>query len=213
MSFPSSAGQRDLPDPLSALFQSKDAPSYLTPEATRPLAAPVHSGRPPATARGDEPTSTGASAPVTFDIARLAPPLKGQTDAGKRGLPERAVISAPPKRFKNEEPAENAAVTAAQIAMLGGQWRPSADEDALNGHPSVIGPSPHPAVQDGKKLNRASKAMGVSEFMEKGIGGAQLPRKRQDRRDKERSKRHMGQSAIGSWKTEAEMVLRQQYDS
>lgn len=42
--------------------------------------------------------------------------------------------------------------------------------------------------------------------------GAALPRKRQDRKDKEKSKRQMGQSSIGTWKTEAEMVLRQQYD-
>lgn len=31
--------------------------------------------------------------------------------------------------------------------------------------------------------------------------------------DKEKEKRMKGQSAIGSWKSEAEMVLRQQYDS
>ena len=55
--------------------------------------------------------------------------------------------------------------------------------------------------------------MGVTDFMDKGVGGAQLPRKRQDRKDKEKSKRAMGQSAHASWKSEAEMVLRQQYDS
>lgn len=43
-------------------------------------------------------------------------------------------------------------------------------------------------------------------------GGALLPRKKQDRKDKEKAKRQLGQSSIGSWKTEAEMVLRQQYD-
>ncbi len=55
--------------------------------------------------------------------------------------------------------------------------------------------------------------MGVTDFMDKGVGGAQLPRKRQDRKDKEKSKRTMGQSSHASWKSEAEMVLRQQYDS
>jgi hypothetical protein len=54
--------------------------------------------------------------------------------------------------------------------------------------------------------------MGVEEFMEKGIGGAQLPRKRQDRKEKEERKRQRGQSTHASWKTEAEMVMRQQYD-
>jgi hypothetical protein len=45
------------------------------------------------------------------------------------------------------------------------------------------------------------------------VGGALLPRKHQDRKNKEQKKRALGQSAIGSWKTEAEMALRQQYDS
>ena len=40
-----------------------------------------------------------------------------------------------------------------------------------------------------------------------------LPRREQERKDRERAKRERGQSAIGSWKSEAEMVLRQQYDS
>ena len=31
--------------------------------------------------------------------------------------------------------------------------------------------------------------------------------------DRERAKRERGQSSIGTWKSEAEMVLRQQYDS
>lgn len=54
--------------------------------------------------------------------------------------------------------------------------------------------------------------MGVSEFLDKGVGGAALPRQRADRKDKEKSKRSLGQSSIGEWKSEAEMVLRQQYD-
>lgn len=61
------------------------------------------------------------------------------------------------------------------------------------------------------KDKKASSAMGVDEFLNKG-GGALLPRNQQDRRDKEKRKREMGQSAIGTWKSEAEMVLRQQYD-
>ena len=55
--------------------------------------------------------------------------------------------------------------------------------------------------------------MEVTEFMDRGVGGAQLPRKRQDRVGKEKSKRERGQSSHASWKSEAEMVLRQQYDS
>eukprot|EP00955_Chlamydomonas_euryale_P092490 364709-Chlamydomonas_euryale.AAC.12 len=49
-----------------------------------------------------------------------------------------------------------------------------------------------------------SAPMAVSDFLDKG-GGQLLPRKAQDRRDKEKDKRMKGQSAIGSWKSEAEM--------
>ncbi len=58
-----------------------------------------------------------------------------------------------------------------------------------------------------------SKALPVAEFLNSKGGAALLPRKAQDRRDKEKDKRMKGQSAIGSWKSEAEMVLRQQFDS
>lgn len=42
---------------------------------------------------------------------------------------------------------------------------------------------------------------------------AQLPRQKQERKNKEKSKRVMGQSSHSHWKSEAEMVLRQQFDS
>lgn len=75
-------------------------------------------------------------------------------------------------------------------------------------------PAGPPPTEDGPGAKRkATQAMGVSEFMERGLGGAALPRARQERKDREKLKRQKGQSAIGSWKTEAEMVLRQQYDS
>ncbi|CAK0783376.1 hypothetical protein CVIRNUC_006575 [Coccomyxa viridis] len=38
------AASQILPDPLSVLHCQSRAPAYLTPEATRPLAAPVHRG-------------------------------------------------------------------------------------------------------------------------------------------------------------------------
>jgi hypothetical protein len=59
----------------------------------------------------------------------------------------------------------------------------------------------------------ATKAMGVSDFLDKGLGAAQLPRKQQDRKEKEKKKRTAGQSTHAHWKSEAEMVLRQQFDS
>lgn len=62
------------------------------------------------------------------------------------------------------------------------------------------------------KKRKSTAAMGVQDFLEKGLGGAQLPRKKQDRKDMEKSKRDRGQSSHAQWKSEAEMVLRQQYD-
>lgn len=59
----------------------------------------------------------------------------------------------------------------------------------------------------------ATGAMAVTEFLDKGLGAAQLPRKAQDRKEKEKSKRMKGQSTHAHWKSEAEMVLRQQFDS
>lgn len=58
---------------------------------------------------------------------------------------------------------------------------------------------------------KSTPAMGVNDFLDKG-GGAALPRQQQDRKDREKDKRMRGQSTHASWKSEAEMVLRQQYD-
>lgn len=85
-------------------------------------------------------------------------------------------------------------MTAAQVAMLGGQWRPAETEE------------PQP------EKRHATKAMPVSDFLAQGGSSGALPRSRQDRKDREKEKRSRGQSSINGWKTEAEMVLRQQYD-
>ncbi len=82
----------------------------------------------------------------------------------------------------------------------------------VSGRAAAVGPAAPPGTEDRSK-QKATKAMGVTDFMDKGVGGAQLPRKRQDRKDKEKSKRMMGQSSHASWKSEAELVLRPQYDT
>ncbi len=48
-----------------------------------------------------------------------------------------------------------------------------------------------PSAPAGAKHDRgkASAAMPLSEFMDKGVGGAQMPRKQQERKDKEKQKR------------------------
>lgn len=204
---PSSASS-SLPPPLATLQQAPSRLAFLNPEATRPLASSVHRNRPSlALSSPHEPSHTpkgpdkGASKGADFDIARMAPPLKGQSRAGAAASPHPgAVISAAPQRAKPADDPSEGIVTAAQIAMLGGQWRPSEQEDVK--------------VDEAVPYKRkATQAMGVNEFLDRGVGGAALPRNRQDRKDKEKLKRHKGQSAIGEWKTEAEMVLRQQYDT
>jgi hypothetical protein len=93
-----------------------------------------------------------------------------------------------------------------QIAMMGGSMgdtAPGQGSDAEAG--SGAGTK---AAQRGAP----SKAMGVQEFLAKG-GGAQLPRQQQAKKEREKSKRMRGQSSHQVWKSEAEMVLRQQYDS
>ena len=93
------------------------------------------------------------------------------------------------------------------MALVGGQWKPNADDE---GPPRATPGADHPP--QGRPTTRSTPAMGVSDFLDKGIGGAALPRQRADRKEKEKSKRSLGQSSIGEWKSEAEMVLRQQYD-
>jgi hypothetical protein len=214
------AGLRVLPDPLSALGQIRRKPAFLTPDATKPIAAPIHRSRPVPTPAQPDPAAqrSSTSAGAAFDIASMAPPLKGQADPSKRALPAGAVIAAAAKRYKPADDDGGELITAAQIAMLGGQWKPTAD-DGTDASPAALGPAPPAHMQQQRmgllkqRMGKPSKPMGVSDFLDKGVGGAQLPRRRQERKDKEKSKRQLGQSAIGSWKSEAEMVLRQQYDS
>ncbi|GLC43860.1 hypothetical protein PLESTF_001406500 [Pleodorina starrii] len=192
-----------LPSALDVLDRVEGPPTFLDPEAIRPLAASaLHGLSEEEAARLAGPSGGGGGGRgerqqpgKDFDISRLAPPLKGQAkqSADKRGAPPGAVIEGRAKRYKPEEgPEATQQYTAVQIAMMGGK----VDDRAAKG--SAAGPS---------------KPMEVSEFLNKGVGAAQLPRRNQDRKDKEKEKRMRGQSSHSHWKSEAEMVLRQQFDS
>lgn len=85
-------------------------------------------------------------------------------------------------------------VSSLQIALMGGTMHAKSTEEGKQPAGAAAGP------------RVPTKPMEVSEFLNKGIGAAQLPRKDKDRKDKEKEKRMKGQSAIGSWKTEAEMA-------
>ena len=62
----------------------------------------------------------------------------------------------------------------------GGQWaRATGGGAGGEGDGEAAGGGPGAALPQGlKDKGKATKAMGVDEFLEKGVGGAQLPRKR-----------------------------------
>jgi hypothetical protein len=93
-----------------------------------------------------------------------------------------------------------------QIAMMGGSMGDPAPGQGWEAEASLG------ADCNAPQRGAASKAMGVQDFLATG-GSAQLPRQQQAKKERERSKRLRGQSSHQVWKSEAEMVLRQQYDS
>ncbi|KAK9852092.1 hypothetical protein WJX84_010284 [Apatococcus fuscideae] len=128
-----------LPGANDALQSIAGRPRFLDPEATRPLAAPIHRGRGAAPISpqpdGNEEADGGKrkrSKGAGWDIASMAPKLKkGQRPEDEHGPPAGAVISAAAKRYKTDDRVDSGMVTAAQIAMLGGQWKPNAEDDEL----------------------------------------------------------------------------------
>ncbi|KAG1657958.1 hypothetical protein FOA52_004729 [Chlamydomonas sp. UWO 241] len=203
-----------LPSAFSAFGEVDGPPAFLDPEATRQLArAPASLGRSGLAADGSAgsgaPGAAGRMKPgADFDLSLLAPKLKGdhkRQTGDTRELSKVAVIEGKAKRNRTDGgPEASQAYSAATIALLGGKVNEDAGGSGGNG-----GGGPSRASEAGPRV--PSAPMPVSEFLNKG-GGQLMPRKAQDRRDKEKDKRLKGQSAIGSWKSEAEMVLRQQYD-
>eukprot|EP00884_Botryococcus_braunii_P014373 jgi/Botrbrau1/22937/Bobra.0030s0014.1 len=206
----STGPSRLLPDPMAAYNALQSKPGYLDPEATRPIAAPIHSSRAPVApgdrdahgAAEDGPSGKGGTKRAAeWDISMMAPPLKGQPAPAKRG-----VISAAAK-LNRPLGEDSGIVTAAQVAMLGGQWRPSESSGEVEQQGRNMGPSLPPSEKD--KARRATKAMPVAEAL---ASGAALPRRHQSLKEKQKAKADQGRRATGEWKSEAFMILRQQYD-
>lgn len=172
-----------LPSADAAFTSVSGPPAFLDPEAIRQLPEHQQLG----SDRGAAVPAAAMNASTGWDISRMAPKLKKGEDQQEAG-----VISGKAVRYTGDEEGMHAA-TAVQIAMLGGV-------------PGGAGQK-----ESGKGQKRTA-AMPVEEFLEKGVGGALLPRKRQERKDREKEKRAKGQSTHAEWKSEAEMVLRQQYD-
>ena len=127
-----------------------------------------------------------------------------------------ATVSSAPKRYRADEIAakerrmNEASMGDAERALRNGARGGASDALAM----AVLGAAPKPTMGE-RQRRPASGAMDVGEFLAKGPG-ALAPRKRggHDRMDAERRKRQAGQNGRDSveWKSEAEMVLRQQYD-
>lgn len=145
------------------------------------------------------PEATRAIAVLEAHPHASAPPLHPALGGGSDRRADAAVIASAPTRYSAEEAAKRAALSAlrreAEVAEVA-----EAAEAAAQA-PASAAP----------RRDFRSKAVAVSEVMAN--PQLNLPRDKQERKDRERAKRERGQSAIGSWKSEAEMVLRQQYDS
>ena len=169
------------------LFSAVGSPDFLHPEATRPIAVNARHQ-----ALGLRAAQLRGEAPLDAD------------EEGRGG----AVIAAAPRLYSPEEVEARAALAAARAqAETAASGAPT---ESRGGAPRAGGGGG--ATREPRERGAPSKAMAVEDVIAN--PNMLLPRKRgQDRKDKEKEKRGKGQSAIGSWKSEAEMVLRQQYDS
>jgi hypothetical protein len=186
---PEATRQIPLPGRISCAHDSPSLPHHGSGEEVAPETS-VDPRRKKRRRRGGGGKGAGeTSMDEEWDVSKMAPKLPGQ----EKVLPA-GVIAAPAVKYAGEDDVVAAQhPTAVQIAMLGGTAMSSK---------SVAG----------DERGKATRSMGVEEFLEKGVGGAALPRKKQERKDKEKEKRMKGQSSHAEWKTEAEMALRQQYD-
>ena len=190
------------PEPKTVLPSADDVfgavkgpPAFLRPEATRPLAS-AH--RNP-TADGD---GDGAEDRVGDDV----------DDASrKRRAVASATVSSAPKRYREDDIRARESALAG-VEDVGDERRRSGTE---RGRPRDALAMAMLGVPQ-RKNTEPARAMDPAEFLAKGSGRALMPRKKGglERMEHEKKKRQSGQNGRDSveWKSEAEMVLRQQYD-
>lgn len=171
-----------LPSAADAFGAVAGPPAFLNPEATRQLLE-VHR-----TAAGSAASAAGTAAEEDAPAPRQRQHgdisrLAPRLPKSDRERESEGVLQAGAKRQKAEGGLAVDVATAA--AMLGGG-------------------------EMKRDRGKATAAQGVEDFL--ASGGAPLPRKRQERKDREKEKRAKGQSSHAEWKSEAEMALRQQYD-
>jgi hypothetical protein len=138
--------------------------------------------------------------------AHAEQPLHPSLGGGAREGGVASVIGAAPQRYSAEQAEQRAALSALRREEAAAAAAAEAEAGAA-GKGAARSRAPHESA----RVDSRSKAVAVEAVIAN--PSLQLPRERQERKDREKAKRERGQSAIGSWKSEAEMVLRQQYDS
>ncbi|MEW5308895.1 MAG: hypothetical protein WDW38_000816 [Sanguina aurantia] len=218
--------QAQLPSAFDMFDEVAGPPTFLDPESTRPLAASRTHGFD--VVAPSAPVSTAWHGPrgniapgQEFDLARLAPLLKGESRPGtgpeKRSAPAGAVIEAKFKRNKTMDAPE---YTAMQVALLGGNVADRIDAYKQAMIALMGGDVADQGGDEGGGTGSVQAVRGPTPAAGHGQGDASQGKRDRgpstkpmpDRKDKEKLKREAGQSVHASWKTEAEMVLRQQYD-
>lgn len=204
-----------LPLPGQAFDEVDGPPAFLDPEATRPLADSLHRRKiqhqreqaalaaQAARAHSQAPQQSGQGGD-DWDISRMAPQLKSQPGCG---CIDRCIGAVCMQRTDNYRQNDGPGVVTGVAVRYKQPVKPSGDAGPRVGDVGPLRPPPEPAAK-----KRATSSMPVDTFLDKGHGGAALPRRDQGRKDREKNKRARGQSSHSHWKSEAEMVLRQQYD-
>ena len=171
----------------------KGPPAFLRPEATRPLASahrhPAADGDGDGDRDGDD----------VDDASR------------KRRAVASATVSSAPKRYREDEMRARDSALAGD-GDAGDERGRSGTERGRPGDALAMAMLGVPQ----RKIAEPARAMDPAEFLAKGSGGALMPRKKGglERMEQEKKKRQSGQNGRDSveWKSEAEMILRQQYD-
>ena len=181
-----------LPDPLAALGAATE-PSFLRPAATRQLAPPIHTR---VTAPVDGVVAAGAAGagPVGGATSRARSPPRDAVDAVHRMAP-------PLKQGKDnygddDDDSDRARSKRARTGL------PKAAAAALLG----AAPRPPPVRAS---AGRATRALPVADAL---AHGAALPRRGTAAKERQQRVATRGERASGAWKSEAEMLLRQQFD-
>ena len=127
------------------------------------------------------------SRPAFLEAVETRPSASLAREEASLAFPPRSTVGGAPVRYTAEQAEKRAQLTALRR------------EEAAAAEPADVPRVRRPTAAVTREAAAANPA-------------AALPRREQEHKDRERAKRDKGQSTHASWKTEAEMVMRQQYD-